>query len=87
MLCPKAWAERPTLTQEQSISLQFVARLFSLLQEVSPEQSKLDREFEGTLREVLAKAQSIRNDLHRAKQGGMFKQNQRERNWRKRDKN
>jgi hypothetical protein len=72
-----SWAERPAFSQQQSISLQFVARLFSLLQESSPEPSDLDARFETRLRVLLSKAQSLQHDLHRAEQGGMRKENER----------
>jgi hypothetical protein len=74
---PLVHAERETLPQQQPVSLQFMASLFQALQEISPDQAEKDRDFDRRLRALLAKAQSLQHDYHRAEQGGMRKENER----------
>lgn len=68
------WAERPAISQETPVSLQFVSKLFVLLREVSPEQADSDKDFERELRQLLVKAKSLQADYHKAEQGGMRQQ-------------
>ena len=71
------FAERVALPQQQPVSLQFIASLFQMLQDVSPEQAEKDKDFDRRLRALLAKAQSLQHDYHRAEQGGMRRENDR----------
>ena len=72
-----ALAERVALPQQQPVSLQFIASLFQMLQEVSPDQAEKDKEFDSSLRSLLTKAQSLQHDYHRAEQAGMRRENDR----------
>ena len=72
-----ALAERVALPQQQPVSLQFIASLFQMLQEVSPEQAEKDKDFDRSLRSLLTKAQSLQHDYHRAEQAGLRRENDR----------